>query len=253
MDQFFNSSSTGDAFREAAKRLTSAEGESAFGNLHLPINYLYRHSIELFLKSMIVTMHRALKLPTADGPHTHDPKIRIGNKWKPLTRIHSVRLLLDEFERLVAVNRAAMDRLSAGTWKTPNELRISIEIIEAHDSGSTFSRYPQSNSCGDAKKSSYRKVEIDELVEEMNAKKDGQRGKVVLAIKDDNEEIVEAFVREDSVMPDFRAALVNASDLLNGGACGIHMELVEHVGLKMKKWRSEKLHSKRKATKRKPK
>jgi hypothetical protein len=50
---------TGDAFEEAAKKLAESAAELPSSHPHLPINFLHRHAVELYLKSMIVVMHRA--------------------------------------------------------------------------------------------------------------------------------------------------------------------------------------------------
>ena len=75
-DQHFDDGfhAVGRAFKESADRLaTSGEENFSFSNSHLPINYLYRHSIELFLKSAILTIHRALQLRNGDGKESKYP------------------------------------------------------------------------------------------------------------------------------------------------------------------------------------
>lgn len=233
---------TGDAFKDAAETLLANEGEgAAFTNSHLPVNFLLRHAVELFLKSMIVTIHRALKLPTGEGAHTCDPKIKDAkNQWQPLTRIHSVKRLLDEFERLAIANRESMIRLDASTWEVPADLRTWIQIIEDFDGNSTFSRYPFSNSPADGIKSSFTQIEPEEVQQQLHNENSGSAGKFLLAVKNQNDEIVTVFGVRENPLADFREALTKASTALYGSAYGIHMELVEGIGRKIKQWRNER-------------
>lgn len=257
---------TAEAFKDGAEKLSGGdEGKSSFVNGHLPINFLFRHSVELYLKSIIVTIHRALTLPTADSAHTPDPKVKDGAKWRPLTRIHSVKTLLTELDRLVTENRPAMDRLDASDWTVPDELRGWIDTIEAHDSGSTFSRYPRSGSPAESMKSGFGPVDAAKFIAEMNERKEGKPGKFLLALTDDDGAVVGAFAPRANPVSAFREAIVKASQMLSGAAFGIRAELVEGLGRKRKEWRAEKLQKaaskkvKRKAprrstaTKKKPK
>jgi hypothetical protein len=202
---------------------------------------LYRHSIELFLKSMIVTVHRALDLPGADGAHSLDPKVEVNGKSIPLTRIHSVKTLMDEFERLRVANLPAFEARLEHGWDTPADLRESIDIIEAHDSGSTFSRYPRSGSPAEADKSSFIEVDPNDIAEEIEHAR--ERRRIVLAITDENDFVIKAFCQQDNPLPVFREALENASNHLYGSAFGIHAELVDCVRLKAKQRRDAERES----------
>ncbi|ASS75389.1 hypothetical protein CIG75_10565 [Tumebacillus algifaecis] len=60
---------TADTFQKTADFLFQskeyAEEMGNFGTTYIPmpVQYLYRHSIELYLKSIIIRLHRSLKLP----------------------------------------------------------------------------------------------------------------------------------------------------------------------------------------------
>lgn len=229
---------TGSAFKSAAEKLSAIPLEHglARSNAHLPINYLYRHSIELFLKSMIVTVHRALDLPGADGTHSPDPKVDINGKSIPLTRIHSVKTLMDEFQRLRTANLPAFEAREAHGWDTPADLRESIDIIESYDSGSTFSRYPRSGSTAEADKSSFIEVDPNDIIDEIQ-QQEGERRRIILAVTDENDCVITAFCQQDNPLPVFREAMVNAAAHLYGSAFGIHAELVDCIRLKAKQRR----------------
>jgi hypothetical protein len=62
-------------------------------NAHLPINFLYRHAIELDLKSAVVIFHKRLKLPYGDLPYTAEPMVRVDGQWLPCNRVHGTAQL----------------------------------------------------------------------------------------------------------------------------------------------------------------
>src|SRR5438445_8595459 len=90
----FGFGATGEAFKEAADRLEGQVPErGGVFNEQLPINYLRRHAIELFLKSGIVIIHRRLKLPYGPEPASGTPHAFVDGKWKPFHQLHSVKRL----------------------------------------------------------------------------------------------------------------------------------------------------------------
>lgn len=52
LDQHFDNGfgAVADSFKEAADSLVQSTAEAQFLNSHLPISFLYRHAIELYLK-----------------------------------------------------------------------------------------------------------------------------------------------------------------------------------------------------------
>lgn len=233
----------GDAFKEAAEKLILAdESRTGFLNWHLPINYLLRHAIELYLKSSIVTVHRFFRLPSGVGTYQRDPLIRINNKWKPLHRTHSVKTLLGELQRLITDNKDRLRAYTPSSWETPPELIAWIETIEAADAGSTYFRYPKSQGpIVDAEKSGALPVDPESLIAEMHGRSaTGRKGIVVLGLKDDDGSIVETFATQEKPLPELRDALANAANIMFGCAVGLHMELVEGYGRKLEAMRPAK-------------
>lgn len=243
LDRHFDGgfNATGDAFKAAAAKL--AESPVVMGvvtNTHLPINYLFRHAIELYLKSMILILTRVIE--KSDSPL--DPttvKVQVF-KDKPLTSVHSLKTLMDETQRLVTANSAEIARLTPTDWNTPPELLSWIDTIEQHDAGSTFSRYPTSKSNFDNMKSSFQSVELDSLAKKMEKHKPGEKGHFALLMKNDDGEIVEAFTMRDEILPELRTALVEASNLLSNASAALQAELAEGYGWRMKE-RSEETTS----------
>jgi hypothetical protein len=133
----------GDAFQEAALCLEGVLEENQFFNSYLPLAYLYRHAVELYLKSVIVIIHRNLKLPFGPLPSSSTPMIEMDEEWIPLGSLHSISKLYGYLQVLMDGNMA---RLLAGTttdWvKLPEEFPNWIALIEAFDEKSTFIRRP---------------------------------------------------------------------------------------------------------------
>ena len=230
--------STGDAFKAAAEKLSENPERLVIAtNAHLPINYLYRHAIELYLKSMILILTRVVEMSDAPLDPT-SVKVQV-HKDKPLTSVHSLKILLDELHRLITANNAEIARLTPRDWNVPQELRDWIDTIEQHDAGSTFSRYPSSKSAFDNVKSSFQPVELETLTKKMHERKDGEKGQIALLMKNDDGEIVESLSMQEEILPELRKALVDASTALSGAAFGFQAELVEGYGWKMKKWQED--------------
>lgn len=236
---------TGDAFKAAAEKLSENPDRMGFAsNAHLPINYLYRHAIELYLKSMVLILTRVIEKSNVPLDPTK-VKVQV-HKDKPLTSVHSLNVLRDELQRLVTANANEIARLTPRDWNVPQDVRDWIDTIEQHDAGSTFSRYPSSKSVFDDVKSSFQPVELETLTNKMNEKKTEEKGQIALLMKNDDGEIVEAFSMQEEILPELRKALVEAATALSGAAFGFQAELVEGYGWKTKKW-SEDAQKKREA------
>ena len=97
LDRHFDSGfgAVADSFKDAADTLDSTRENTPTLNDHLPISYLYRHAIELYLKSAIIIFHRKLNIPYGDTPASGEPKILDGAKWKPMYQICSGQLIPD--------------------------------------------------------------------------------------------------------------------------------------------------------------
>lgn len=86
-----------DSFYEAAESLKPLPNGYLPPHAHLPICYLYRHAIELYLKGVILIFHRHLKLAYGNNDHTTEPHVLVNSKWKPMYSTHGV---VDLFEYL---------------------------------------------------------------------------------------------------------------------------------------------------------
>jgi hypothetical protein len=216
----------GEAFKDAADRLVAANAEAdlRFVNGHLPINFLYRHSIELFLKSMILVVHRRLRLPSRGGPHEPNPKIPVDGKWKEIHQVHGISDLYDFFKSLVQTHGAALRQIARTDWSAvPSELDAWIVTIDAADSGSTFFRYPTTkNKTGDLEKSSFKEMTPEDIIAQVRAS--GRPAKAFLLV-DDGDNVVEAYGLDHEPLTELREALTKAVELLSGAHFGMRAEL----------------------------
>lgn len=131
-----------DSFRESAEWLLEDPPETRSFTEHLPIAYLYRHAIELYLKSGIVIFHRRFDIPYGEHPASGEPWALVDGTWKLLRNIHS---LVDLHAHLHALFDDCLDTLRETTrtrWEIPDDVGESMRVIDSLDSSSTFFRYP---------------------------------------------------------------------------------------------------------------
>ena len=223
------------SFEEAAKNLAEANKSRpmGFGHMHLPIFFLYRHAIELYLKSMILIAHRRLKLPNAAGTYEPNPKIPVNGKERELHNTHDINALYAFFKKITADNRGplmAMTGKHKTDWSnTPKELDDAVAFVGDTDMSSTFFRYPTTkDKAGDLAKSGYKAATFEEVVKEANEERvPGRPGGVTLLMKDDNDNIVEAFTLDRDPMPELKENLLTVAKYLSGASFGMRATLTE--------------------------
>lgn len=215
---------TADAFRNAADRLVAAEKSATFLNKDLPICFLYRHAIELYLKSLIVVVHRSLRIQFGDDSPDSEPKLMVGDKWRALNRIHGLRPLFGYLTALLEENKEALEKAGRTDWSTlPTDLSAWIGLIEDTDPSSTLFRYPTTRDPdADRLKSSSKEASVGEIFAQM-----GPDGKYVRAYiaSDENDEVVESYQLDDAPLDSVRDALTGATDMLSGIHAGMRVEL----------------------------
>lgn len=212
------------SFKDAADQLNDLDAKiRSINHPHLPVNYLYRHAIELFLKSIIVVVHRALRL-SRDDQFDPVPQLEVAEKLKPIYTVHGLRDLFNEVRRLLIEHEAAISKRAQTDWSSlPNDLEKWIDTIEQADPASTAFRYPLSPSPKiDAAKSSFKEIDSKELARRMRDEPSKQFG---LLLVDNDDNVVRSFTLDDDPMPEVVDALVQASKLLKGAQFGLIMEL----------------------------
>jgi hypothetical protein len=204
-----------ESFREAAITLRKAAPDPAFFG-HLPQTYLFRHSVELFLKSEIIILHRKLRLPFGTHPYDGPPMISDGADWKPIHRVHSIAVLYEHWKSLI---NPRLDELKEMTkykadWTINDGADQWIKVIDSVDPRSTYSRYPSvRDATEDQNKSPFKAATAEELFPE-GAPED--RKIMALVIENADGEFVRAYMNEKGSKPDkeYMEALEATSEML---------------------------------------
>lgn len=188
-----------DAFRKSADFLYNSEEfiNNFIPQKHMPIFFLYRHSIELFLKSMIVTLHNELALPYPDK------KLQIltqENKWRDLDNCHWIDALYWYWAKLIIDHKTTLDKLAPnGSWMLHPDLKTNIETIAKYDKDSTFFRYPFTKNKPSLDKEKYSMKKVNDFQEIIDKKQIG-KGSFTFILKDEDENISSIYTHDDNVM-----------------------------------------------------
>lgn len=225
----FGLGATGESFLQAAKQLADGSAAVPALNGHLAVNFLYRHASELFLKSMIVVLHRTLDLPYGDRPPQGPPYLQREGAWTPLERVHSLSALWGYVNSLLTQNAAAIALRCRTDWLAiPPALPDGIAIIEAADASSTYFRYPSFHSpIGNREKSSWRSTTPEAAIDELQEKVlPGRPGKWFI-VNGPGDVSQRVYQYDPDPLPAVTAALAEVTDLISGAALGLRAELAD--------------------------
>ncbi|EBP6324510.1 hypothetical protein ACGYDF_002429 [Salmonella enterica subsp. enterica serovar Newport] len=200
---------TAEQFKESADILSASE---SIKDLGMPVNYLRRHAIELYLKSLIYVLHRNFKIPFSSGGTLEKPKIKVLGKDLELENMHDIRLLtmylIGQHNKLIP----CFFHLEIGVIE--KDILDKINKINSIDSKSTFFRYPKTGDhIHDMRKSSVRQKSTEDIINSMN-KKEGKYVKALLLV-DDEDNIVDSFDIDVDVFPDLNKNLKYLCDYLH--------------------------------------
>ncbi|MCX2814578.1 MULTISPECIES: hypothetical protein [unclassified Pseudomonas] len=215
LDQHYDSGfgAVADSFKDAADSLNDPDKPLHF-NSNLPVSFLYRHAIELYLKSAIITLHRKFAIPYGDDPASGEPSVMVGTKRKPLYNVHGLGPLYAELRALLDQEAETLAKVSRTDWVLPPELDGWIAAIEATDSSSTFFRYPITKDADlDVKKSTMQREDASKLIERMH--EGGPPVRALMMVNDDYE-VVDSFTHNDSSAKEILAILRETSELFYG-------------------------------------
>ncbi|MBI4871809.1 MAG: hypothetical protein HY814_09595 [Candidatus Riflebacteria bacterium] len=217
--------SVADAFKEAADRLAEklSPGHSLFLE-HLPVNYLYRHAMELYLKSLVLLLHKSFSIPFADADNPGEPLLSKGKSLVAVRKTHSIKLLYDHVRRLFVEYRDAIELRSRTDWWTelPN-LDIVVAQVHQADAASMLFRYPMSGDVtGDSKKQGLQPVSTSELPGRLQKSK---RRRVVSVTLDGQGAITAAYEVFPEPLRAATEALVVGAELLSLMCFGLRVEL----------------------------
>lgn len=217
---------TADAYRVSADcLLLNKDKILAFQQKEMPVSFLYRHSIELYLKSMIIIMHQSLKLPFGDKPSDSDePMILVNGKWQDLFSCHKIDELYSYWvDHLLNKNANILKEIAPkGDWREYKVVSDLIPLIVKYDRDSSFFRYPVTKKTKqlDKEKHTMKPMSKESLLGmpyTINVPEGSQRkGGVYLLCKDDNNQIVNGFQMEDDVLFEVTSALQKTSEYLSG-------------------------------------
>jgi hypothetical protein len=218
LDQHFDSGfgAIGNVFRDAAEKLQKNEDLGPLFNARLPVCYLYRHAIELFLKSGVVIIHR--KCETAEQAEQGTmPLVPMGNhKSKRVDRIHSVDALYIHLRALFRTHDIRLKNIDDSPLRWPDGADEAVKLIEKFDSCSDYFRYPASRSAeADLLKSSMKQADLDQLQEKLRTDPSSVHSFVLV---DDDGNPVEAFEHENRAIEVLEQNLTCGANFL----CELH-------------------------------
>ncbi len=228
LDQHFDSGFgvMGDAFKDAADRLDAdRDGEGALSNSRLPICFLYRHSIELYIKSTIMILHRRFHMPGPDNKHDPMPTILVDTQGstRPIHSVHSIEKLAVFLDAQRTYCKSSLDKLSKTIAQLPPDFFTDVRTIEAHDASSTYFRYPFTKGAkDDESKSSMQPVRVDDLEKRMREEPAKVQSFIFV---DDDGSPVEAFHHDESALDEVFKAVKRLSGTLSNLHAGIRAEL----------------------------
>ncbi|MDH7500449.1 MAG: hypothetical protein QHH30_08705 [candidate division NC10 bacterium] len=210
----------GDAFQEAALCLEGLLEEKQFINSYLPLAYLYRHAVELYLKSLIIIVHRALRLPFGTQPSSAPASIQTEEGWTPISFVHSVSKLYGYLKTLIDANRRELLVASKSDCiPLPEELPHWIALIETFDRRSTFFRYP---GVGGAEQAPFRGSSSGAI---LSSEAPEPRPTEASIGFNEGEQVIGVFYRDRSGLNDLLAVLKSAADELSILHFGLRCDL----------------------------
>ncbi|SDX66861.1 hypothetical protein SAMN05444064_13044 [Pseudomonas syringae] len=201
------------------------ENPSAGGlQSHLPISFLYRHSIELYLKSCIVIFHRRFN---TDYQYTDsgEATILVGTKPKLLKDIHTLIPLYKHLKSIIDMNIEFLTTLKNTNWVLTPELDNRVKLIDGTDSSSTFFRYPiTKDKPKDKQKSTAQPKDWKSMVENMH---NGPKPVKAFLLVDDDYNVIEAFNHDDEKVKALTNTLRETAQVFSALHMMIAWKLVE--------------------------
>jgi hypothetical protein len=140
--------------------------------------------------------------------------LRFSGKWVPFQRVHSIGVLYDNWKELLAPNTDLLRSLCKfkPDWTIEPAMNEWMSVIEATDRASTYYRYPATRDQNeDRSKSPFKDTPVDEL---FDSEKQEGTGRMILAVENEDREIVQSFVLDDMSGENAKEALSKASETL---------------------------------------
>ena len=211
-----------NSFKHAADLVATPEADSPSLDSHLPASFLYRHAVELFLKSGIIIFHRKFNIPWGDGS-APEPQVPIAGKWKPM---YSTHMLVPLHARLLALMQEHAEFLrtkTRTTWDFPQDFANWMGEVDATDSSSTFFRYPVTKHADkDEAKSTMKSEDYRSIIARIGPSAPPQKMFVVL---DQDENVVNAFRMDRTQSLAILGVLQKAAECMYGCHAAMRGEL----------------------------
>lgn len=194
-------------------------------NEQLPINYLRRHAIELYLKSAIVIIHRRLNLPYGPEPASGKPQALVDGKWVIFQHLHSVKRLWTYLSSLFREHTAFFDSVKTVDWTFSPDVDRWIEDIEVHDPRSTFFRYPDpSDISKDATKAVMSQSTPEEIARRLQASENGPK-QLILLMENQEGEVTRGYYYAGDALSEFATTLKQCANEFSGTHAALRSEV----------------------------
>lgn len=217
---------TADSYHTSAEYLMlNKDSLAVIQQAGMPMNFLFRHSIELYLKSLIIIMHKALKLPYGEKRFDSDkPMILVNEKWVDLFSCHWIDDLFAYWLNHLLVNHA--EKLSElapkGDWREYKIVTELFPIITKYDRDSSYFRYPITKSTKTLDNEKHTMLPIS--VESLNGMpfprnlpiECKKKGGLTFIYKNEENQITGGFYKNDDVLAEVTEALQKVSEYLFG-------------------------------------
>lgn len=197
---------TGCNFWHAAKILKE-HGTSSDGVL--PLCYLHRHAIELFLKSVIFILHKKYDIDFGSTFSLENPGIKVNHKWVPMGNTHNLSDLYTYFK---SIFDDCKEQLPPFNWDFPSDIKTKIDLVSGTDPKSTFYRYPKSGNNQDIKKSKIQKISFNGFSAFENSRKSG----ILVLMLDENDNILETYDMDADALNKTKVTLDYLSEFFYG-------------------------------------
>lgn len=218
-----------DSFLDSASELKTQYSRAKL-NGHLPICYLFRHAIELFLKGSIIIVHQALELPYENEPYTSEPKIPTvkknqGNGYESIYVVHDIERLYLYLRNLLVKEKEKIDPLTRTDWELPAELSLKFKRIAEIDAFSTYFRYPSGKKSQnfEKEKSAFKESSIEAVMELAEKNKKPMKAMKVATLIGRETQV---FVHDDSFTEDAMHLLSSVADEISA----LHFALMNELG-----------------------
>lgn len=215
---------TADAYYKSAEHLMENHFEhyDVTQQAEMPQNYLFRHTIELYLKSLIILFHKKLEIDYGTVPFDSDePEANFDGNWRKLYTSHFIDKLYHYWlNELLLPNTEILEKLApGGDWIEYKKITELFEIISKYDRDSSYFRYPITKNAGlDNHKYSMQKfkaTDLESFLDEIKDRKANGKGKMTMLMLDNEDNITSAFSKEENILSDVRDALKEVAYYFN--------------------------------------